>query len=260
MVNFLSKLIFVTSTLAQSVLNGLCKTYLQNFVTIFENRGETLAVVFDPSLCNKLQVYSLQLKIDSEVTRNLFPDRTFNTSFQFLTHIKPPLVILQNNQIEFKLLEFLKIWSQKQNLALRMNIMTTTDKTILKNRFKALQLNHGYDLFLSTTFALYDDQPKLITYDRSALCVLVPNPVSKSTIQLIFVRPFDGLTWTMMAVSLSLAMIVWKFLGDSQWRLLSAILACMVDQWVEIRHKRLILTLLLQILVFALQLCQSDLN
>lgn len=95
-----------------------------------------------------------------------------------------------------------------------------------------------------------------MTYVEQSMCVMVPLPKVISIMEFAFLKPFDFMTWLLFILSLLVAMFLWKFLkkesnSSTQWRFIFEILAVLVGQSISIRHKRLMMTILLQIFIFS---------
>jgi len=111
------------------------------------------------------------------------------------------------------------------------------------------------DLTLNTANIIIADEPRLMTYETKGYCALVPIPPKTSLTQLIFIEPFDGLTWMFLFLSVvSCVGVFWMFRGrgavDSPWLLGYGMFVYFIGQGVDFsRRNRMVLTILLQLII-----------
>ncbi|CAG9811093.1 unnamed protein product [Chironomus riparius] len=112
------------------------------------------------------------------------------------------------------------------------------------------------DLTLNTAVEYYAPSiPKLLTYEESGHCALVPLPPKIPLFQSIFIEPFDGLTWLFFFLTIACSVAVWwMFRGrgavDSPWLLAYGMFVIFIGQGVDFsRRNHLVLTILLQLII-----------
>ncbi|KAL7014256.1 hypothetical protein ACKWTF_015828 [Chironomus riparius] len=94
-----------------------------------------------------------------------------------------------------------------------------------------------------------------MTYEEDGYCALVPISSRTSLTYLIFVKPFDGLTWMFLAISIvSCVAIFWmfRFRGavDSPWLFGYGMFVYFIGQGVDFsRRNRPVLTILIQLII-----------
>ncbi|CAG9811583.1 unnamed protein product [Chironomus riparius] len=124
------------------------------------------------------------------------------------------------------------------------------DQVDLKNTFvrrdMTLTLNYGY---------IGAIEPRLQTYEQIGFCALIPLPLKTSLSQLIFIEPFDGLTWMFFAISVLGSVGVWKlFRGhgavESPWIFVYGMFVYFIGQGIDFsRRNRTVLTVLIQLII-----------
>ncbi|CAH1708941.1 unnamed protein product [Chironomus riparius] len=126
-----------------------------------------------------------------------------------------------------------------------------TDHTLIEE----IWLSRKMDLTLNNGYVIDSLEPKLLTYEEDAFCVLVPLPPKSSLFQLIFIEPFDGWTWLCLFLTISSSFTVWwMFRGrgavDSPLVLGYGMFVMFLGQGVEYsRRNRLVLVILLQLII-----------
>jgi len=181
----------------------------------------------------------------------IFPDKLKNMrGFAYVIAIynQPPRIFIGDN-IMSPLIFFLEAICKIQNCNFRL---------LLLNHYSLLErfwVNRGMHLTLNTATIFDTPEPKLLTYETTGYCALVPIPPKISLTQFIFIKPFDGLTWMFLALSVVGCVGVFRmFRGrgavDSPWLLGYGMFVYFIGQGVDFsRQNRMVLTILLQLII-----------
>lgn len=168
--------------------------------------------------------------VDSEV---IFPDKLKDLNgykYRVVIYSQVPRVIIKNNMLISPLVNFIFTVAEHQNASLNF---------ILLNNFKnfgRLYDDRLMDLTLNTAIIyLNSPYPKLLTYEETAYCALIPKEAKTTKVGIIFLEPFGGVIWTLFALSIICCVVIWKvFHGqeavDSYWLVGAGIAATFINQ------------------------------
>jgi len=181
----------------------------------------------------------------------IFPDKLKNMrgfAYTIAIYNQPPRIFITHTVIS-PLIFFLEALCDAQNAYFHL---------LLLNHYSQLHqywVNRGMHLTLNTATIFDTPEPKLLTYEKEGYCALVPIPPKSSLTQLIFIEPFDGLTWMFLALSVvGCVGVFWMFRGrgavDSPWLLGYGMFVYFIGQGVDFsRRNRMVLTILLQLII-----------
>lgn len=249
----MSKYIFVKSEPLLSknhinVLNIFAKQGIMKMILVCEKNDRILTIAR-----NEIKKFFGYMDVDNPEI--LFPEVLKNlngNSYQVLIYEQVPRVFGSSKAVQSNLIYFLAAVVKKQNA--RVNVIKVDGPRNLiepyKNRKMHLTLNDGAVL----TNAKND--PKLLTYEETGYCALIPRPKS-SSFELVLLRPFGWKIWSAFGSSLIAAGIIWRLYKgrgavDSVWRFFCGIFAFFLNQSIAFRNNHIILTTMLQIIFFAI--------
>jgi len=227
-------------------------SFLTNFgfldvAVVYEDLAGGIQVVVFTSVTGRFSIYSYQ--VDQSL---MFPDKLRSMDryqYKIIVYDQPPRVKIKNNVISTPLLYFLQAVTSVQNSRLYLTVID--DYHLMRN----LWYDKKMHLTLNTGVIFNHPEPKLLTYEESGYCALVPLPPKIPLFQSIFIKPFDGLTWMFLVITTACSVIVWwMFRGrgavDSPWLLCYGMFVMFIGQGVDFsRRNRLVLTILLQLII-----------
>ncbi|KAL7013822.1 hypothetical protein ACKWTF_015605 [Chironomus riparius] len=179
----------------------------------------------------------------------IFPDKLKNLKgyeYRVPLYYQPPLIT--NHRIATPLQYFLKAIAFVQNARFKILLMENS------SQFITLWGRRQMDLTLNTAIAVKLPSRRLFIYDKKSYCALVPIPQKAALFDLIFIKPFDGLTWMLFGVAIISSVAVWKLFHDrgavdSHWRLAAGIFKMFIGQGAAFSHRnRFVLAVLLNII------------
>jgi len=204
--------------------------------------------------------FETYLSLDGEPSQELndfdtaliFPDKLKNMAgcaYKIVVYSQIPKLVIQQGSPKSPYVHFVKMIQKVQN--------ATIVYTIIKNEMELANYwaSRQLDLTLNTGIQMYSREPKLITYEEAGYCALVPLPPKVPLFQSIFIKPFDGLTWMFLVITMACPVVVWwMFRGrgavDSPWLLGYGMIVMFIGQGVDFsRQNRLVLTILLQLII-----------
>ena len=171
-----------------------------NTIQVFEENDEILTEVKSPFGQNH---YIMK---DSLNIQMLFPDHLKDLSgfaFIIVAMEEVPRVEVYGKIVYTDLNFFLLAVSRKLNARLRMVI----DRGNLD--YSSVYENRQMDLTVSSFMHVGQYDPKLLTYEETGNCALVPKPDS-SSFKLILTRPFNWKIWLAFFASLLSFAVVWR--------------------------------------------------
>lgn len=214
---------------------------------IYSYKNEINSVFYDTSQSRK----RIQLNEESLI-KILYPDKMKN-----LNGISLNVTIYNENSrvygTKMYLNYFLKIIEEKINVKIAYDQIMFQCLEDLVNQYNERRNNRVF-IFSPNTYYLYGDPPtKLISYEESSICILVPIPPEESFGSDILIKPFDGAIWISLGVTLIITGIFWKLLSengsDSSWRYIYGIIGYLLGQGVLLRNQNLSLKIILQLVI-----------
>lgn len=185
--------------------------------------------------------------------RVLFPDRLKNLNnyqYRILIFSQPPRVLINRDEINTPMMYFLELLARKQNAFIRLTVLDGP-KTLVQawNR-------RDMDLTLNSAITFPESKyPKLLTYEESAYCILVPLSSKYKNPQFIFLKPFDWLIWMLLILTVATIVCVWKLFGrqgvvDSHWLVGFSVTVAFIGQGAVLSNRnRVILKILFQLTI-----------
>ncbi|KAL7014262.1 hypothetical protein ACKWTF_015834 [Chironomus riparius] len=182
----------------------------------------------------------------------LFADKLKNMKgfqYKIIAYAQPGRVIINYQTIKSYMLSFLDIIKTAQNST--YHIIILHDYSLIDQYW----LKRVMDLTINTAVVLDRREPKLLTYEIEGYCALVPILPKTTLFQIIFIRPFDELTWMFLALSIvSSVAVFYLFRGhgaaDSPWLLGYGMFVYFIGQGVDFsRRNRPVLTILIQLII-----------
>ncbi|KAL7042101.1 hypothetical protein ACKWTF_001030 [Chironomus riparius] len=194
----------------------------------------------------------LRIGTDNVNASSIFPEKLKDMDgykFRIVISFQPPRVKLVNRRFSVPLVHFLVAVKKARNSNFKIIFLKDFRK------MKEFWLYREMDLTLNSPIVINNSEPKLLTYEEDAQCVLVPLPIKTSLFQLIIVKPFDGLTWLFLMLTIVASVTVWWLFQNrgainSSWLLAYAMIVMFMGQGVEFSRKnRLVLIILLQVII-----------
>lgn len=186
-------------------------------------------------------------------TRIMFPDKLIdlqNYQYSVALFNQPPRLILEKNGVRNPLMYFLAVIAQKQNTLVELNLLNDP-KEILD-----VWNSRGMDLTLNSAVSFPSSHsPKLLTYEESAYCALVPFDKKFKKSEIIFFKPFDALTWMILVLTVISLMSIWKLYNgrgaiDSYWLVGVGVIITLIGHGIDIsRNNRLILKIVFHLTI-----------
>ena len=229
-----------------------------NILNIFMIFGFLNVAICHESINGLIQyeiVYSLATEVafyvDIPNGQMIFPDKLKNMRgfiYKIAFYSQPPRILMQNDVIT-PMIFFLEALGKVQNSRFQL---------LFLNHYSKLEhywVNRLMHLTLNTATIFDTPEPKLLTYETIGYCALIPIPPKTSLSQLIFIEPFDGLTWMFLALSIvSSVAVFWVFRGrgavDSPWLLGYGMFVYFIGQGVDFsRRNRMILKMLILLII-----------
>lgn len=184
----------------------------------------------------------------------IFPDKLKNLhgyKYRIILHLQPPRVVLEDGMIKTPMIYFLDQVAKIQNATSKINFIKNHNHLpyFWDNRLMDLTFNTAVN-FPSSNYL------KLLTYEETAYCALVPRPPKISISEFIFVQPFDAYTWLFLILTITCCGVVWKLFDhrgavNSHWLLIYGIFVMFIGQSVKFsRNNRTILAILLELIIF----------
>lgn len=216
---------------------------------IFEqkNRIHTLA---------RKRIDQFMYHVEIKDPKILFPDFLKNLegqSYKALIYQQKPRVMIKAGKVQSQLLKFLIAVAQKQNAKIVLMVVKGPEAVanVYLNRQMHLTINTAAIIKKNRKF----EDPKLLTYEETGLCALIPRP--SNSFALLLLRPFNWKIWSAFLSSLLVAGVVWRlFKGrgaiDNVWTFFAGIFAFFLGQSISFRRNHFILTTMLQIIIFAM--------
>lgn len=221
-----------------------------NVAIVLQNSfGDVIFETF-PSLL--LTVKQIRNPSDSQV---IFPDKLRNmvgTPYLIPVYPQPPRVFITGIRVNSKLRFFLEAIREHQNSNYKFVLLQNS--AYLHDYWVSGKMH----LTLNTATIFNAAEPKLLTYEETGYCALIPHPKRQSYLRLVFIEPFDVQTWMLILTSMTSAVIIWWMFRDfgavgSHWKLAFGIYTMFIGQGAEFsRQKRFVLACLLQLIVFAI--------
>lgn len=152
---------------------------------------------------------------------------------------------LKNSSMVFFLEALKKIQNSDFTLYYLKNQLD--NQRAFRDRKMVLTLNYGFNHYAS--------EPRLQTYEQIGYCAMIRHPPKVSYMYIIFVQPFDGLTWMFFTVTVVGSVAIWKlFRGhgavESPWMFVYGMFVYFIGQGVDFsRRNRLVLTILVQLII-----------
>lgn len=183
----------------------------------------------------------------------IFPDKLKNLNgyaYKVVIHQQPPRLVIENRTIRTPLSNFLSIIGKVQNAT--FNFFAINDYRDLAIVWEKRQM----DLTLNDAIAYPTAQyPKLLTYEETGYCALVPRPPKVPMSEMIYVKPFDMYTWMLLIFTITCCGVVWKMFHGrgavgSHWLLIYGIFVMFIGQGVDYsRRNRMVLSILLELII-----------
>ena len=182
----------------------------------------------------------------------IFPDKLKDMDghkLRIVLSFQLPRVKLVNRRISFPLIHYLNAVSKARNSNFKIIFLQDF------KRMKELWLKREMDLTLNNPLVINSSEPKLLTYEEDAHCILVPFPPRTSLFQLIFIEPFDDWTWLFLILSIITSVVVWWMFRDrgavdSPWLLAYGMFVMLIGQGVKFSRKnRLVLVIFVQLII-----------
>ncbi|CAG9811086.1 unnamed protein product [Chironomus riparius] len=229
------------------LINSFIAFGFQNVVCVHETANHDIQWETYFSLDNKKSV-----ELNDVGTELIFPDKLrnmFGYPYKVYVYSQIPKLIISHGRPLTPLAHFMSAVQKIQNATVLYKVLK--HETLLKN----VWMDRLMDLTLNTGYKFYTSEPKLMTYEDSGYCALIPLPSETSYSQLIFIKPFDGLTWLFLALTMACSVTVWwMFQGrgavDSPRLLVYGMFVMFIGQGVDFSRKnRLVLIILLQLII-----------
>ncbi|KAL7013021.1 hypothetical protein ACKWTF_015154 [Chironomus riparius] len=182
----------------------------------------------------------------------IFPDKLRDMAgygYKIVVFSQIPKVIIRGGYPKTPLVYFMTMIQKIQNATIWYEAIR--DEIELSNYWAAREM----DLTLNTGIQINSNEPKLMIYEESGYCALIPKPTEISIGQVIFVKPFDGLTWLFLFLTMACSVAVWwmfydRGAVDSPWLLAYGMFVMFIGQGVDFsRNNRLVLTILLELII-----------
>lgn len=231
---------------------------LRIFQIFFEN-GFLNVVIVHETLANGIKFESITsirlnqlLVTDEPNSKTLFADKLCDMNgyrYKIIAYDQAPRVEIINNQAHSYMFYFLNVLRTVQNS--NYHLIFLHDRSYLEQYW----IYRKMDLTINTGVMLEASEPKLLTYETEGYCALIPIPPKTSLFKIIFIEPFDGLTWMLFALSIvSCVAVFWIFRDrgavDSPWLLFYGMLVYFIGQGVDFsRQNRTVLMILVQLMI-----------
>lgn len=163
--------------------------------------------------------------------------------------------VVEIGVIKTPMASFLKTVADKQNARIKyFNLLTSEE-------YDKCYTIGCMDLIINSAISAQQDDPRLLTYEETGHCALIPRSNSQP-FKLIFFRPFGWKIWTAFFGSLLATALTWRLFKnrettDSSWKALFGILAYFLGQSISFRKNHLVLLILLQIFIFMTMILSS---
>lgn len=181
---------------------------IYNFFTLYEeNSTVVLNVDF---LYQTSKILNAEELNQDGITQIIFPDRVKYFAYKVIEHLDAKFA-------KSWMIYFLEVFCEKENLKLSVEQISGDSEVVAQN-FSSLKRFLKYQMYLSYLLKYFDTYEKLMTYEESSYCILIPKPPRMSIKQAIIFAPFDRWTWMLLFVSLLLGMICWKVLHVSSFQ------------------------------------------
>jgi len=200
----------------------------------------------------KLLLDNMAMHIDPENSTHMFYDKLKNMhGFEYFIpfYEQPPVIEFYPKLRNSYMIYFLDALKKVQNSNYHLFYL----KKISDQRLTFIRR----EMHLTLNYGINNDaqEPRLMTYDQIGYCAMIPIPPKPSYFQVVFVEPFDGLTWLFLVLTVvGCVAVFWMFRGrgavDSPWLLGYGMFVYFIGQGVDIsRRNRMVLAILLQLIV-----------
>lgn len=237
------------------ILTSLSSHSILNYAILYESKNIIMCIFMETVKGNLIAT------ADISNSQDIFYDKLKNLyglAYKIPLCSEPPRVYFHNREVKSAMMTFMTVVAKLQNAVIKLYL--------LDDCFEILKFwkNRWMDLSLNTAISVSDaSDPKLLTYEESGFCALIPLPQKKSLTQVIFTEPFDIYTWLCLLLSIVSSAVVWRMFRrhgavDSHWLLIYGILVMFIGQGVDFSRKnRLVLGILLQSVVFMIFVLNS---
>lgn len=231
-----------------------CGVY--NYVTLFELNQNIFAKVDDAISKSVMLIRKLSTLKPAEISQALYPDRVRNSPFVVLAILDYPFMFTRNNKYFSKYFSMLDAFKEVFNSSHKISVLSYESLNETEKIVNARKRKRQYDLALMNIVA-YNSVPKLLTYEKEGICVLVPKipTISGWTLQPILLQPFQTNVWLIWLAGLVIAALCWKLLkrqqDSSSLRFLYVSLIMIVGQLPNVRSTRRVLRILFQMIVIS---------
>ncbi|KAL7035799.1 hypothetical protein ACKWTF_008564 [Chironomus riparius] len=235
---------------------------------VFSSHG-LIDVAILTEINSKIKYSALQIVNGSLTTltnvkngNNLFPDKLKNLmgyKYRIVVYNQLPRLMMKDGNVQSSMTYFMDAVAAKQNATIQyIQIENHKDfSEYWEDREMDLTLNTG------VTFVNTGSFPKLLTYEETGYCALVPLPSKVSLSEMIYIKPFDIFIWCLLILSIALSACIFKVFRsrgavDSHWLLVYGIFVMFIGQGMQFsRNNRMVLSILLQIIIFVIFVLSS---
>lgn len=231
--------------------------YFREYFSFLQIRGYLNSIVVaetqtgDVTACGFQNLHRIVSHKNVVNPKLLFPDLLANVDghvYRVVMYEQKPIVWFDKGTIVSLWMYFLLAVSEKQNA--RISLIKVKDRKVVAGFYGRRQM----DLTINTAVRIDDNNPKLMTYEETGICALVPRSNSVS-FQFLLVKPFDSMIYVAFFMSLAAAGLVWRVYKnhgetESTWRFVFGALAYFLGQSLSVRSNRAILVVLMQVFIF----------
>ncbi|CAG9806900.1 unnamed protein product [Chironomus riparius] len=219
---------------------------------VFTNSG-FLNVAFVTNDAQYMIIRSMTMEIvlllSPENGHVVFPDKLNNmngSSYLIALYHQPPRIIILKF-ISAPMLYFFHALRKVQNASFKLNVLKNT------SMLGPLWVQRKMHLTLNTASILDTPEPKLMTYEEKGYCAFIPIPPKVSLAKVIFIKPFDALTWIILLSSIVFSTLVWYMFRnygavDSAWLFLYGSFVYFIGQGINFSRKNhIVLVIFIQL-------------
>lgn len=234
---------------------------IHNILKLFEYSG-FVNVAFAQKVNGRL-VISYTQSSDTNIyftaylnqTLKFYPDKLSDMKqvpIYISIHQQYPKVQIKSGQVRSHMISLLGIVMDKMNASIRFE--DVQDMNMIAKHWMTKKMDLTLNTALQMT-ANRNNAPTLKTYQEAGFCALIPSPPEILIFKFFFIEPFNKFVWLFLALTVTACMITWRMYQnrgttDSQWFLFFGMIAMFFGQFLEFRHtKRVVLVILFQIIV-----------
>lgn len=123
----------------------------------------------------------------------------------------------------------------------------------LKDSYEERRRNRRF-IFSPNTYFSYTDPPaKLLSYEETAICILVPISPEKGFGSGILMKPFDTPTWIALFFSMFICGVFWGYFSKNlsyTWQFMFGFFGYLLGQGVYVRNQKMSLKIVMQVVIF----------